>query len=91
LISPSTSGFEKAPAVWRPEKRRQRKTVSKGERERERGRGEMIERITSREVLPGCPAVGDYRAKLKSGARALVNANESFCPKCKVFPATPYR
>lgn len=49
----------------------------------------MIERITSREVLPGCPAVGDYRAKLKSGARALVNANESLCPEFRVLPATP--
>jgi len=49
----------------------------------------MIERVMSREVLPGCPAVGDYRAKLKSGARALVNANESSCPGCEVFSATP--
>jgi len=40
LISPATSGFEKAPAVWRPKKWRQRKRVSEGEKESEQKGGE---------------------------------------------------
>lgn len=46
LISPLTSGFEKAPAVWRPKKTAKER---EGERERKKKRREMIERIMSRE------------------------------------------
>lgn len=49
----------------------------------------MIERVMPLEVLPeDARPLEIIGLKLKSGARTLVNANESSCPGCSLFPAT---